>query len=258
MSSFLSDRALGLKESATIAMNRKAQEMSDHGAKIINLSLGQPNFPTPDYICKAAIEAIQSGNYYSYPPVSGYKDVKEVIAEKFSKENKIPSNHEQIVVSTGAKQSIANVVIATVNPGDEVVISQPYWVSYPSLVNFVGGRPVYAPSKIEDNYKLRPEALEQALSEKTKLFIFSSPSNPTGAVLSASELNEIAEVLMKYPQVLILSDEIYEYINFSGQHAKHRRHRCLSSTHSNSEWTLKRIRYDRMAYRIYTCTTAHS
>ena len=216
---FLSKRALGIQESATLAMNRKARELKEQGQDIINLSLGEPNFPTPNYICESAIEAIKSAKYFSYPPVSGYADVRAVIAEKFSKENGIASRPEQIVVSTGAKQSVANVALSTLDPGDEVAISSPYWVSYPEIVSLTGAKAVYAESYIENGYKLRPEALKRVLSARTKLFIFSSPSNPTGAVLGAAELSELAEVLVQYPRVLILSDEIYEYINFSDKHA---------------------------------------
>ena len=216
---FLSKRALSLHESATLAMSRQASELKAQGEDIINLSLGEPNFSTPAHICEAAIETIRSGQYFSYPPVSGYEDVRTVIAEKFSKENGIRATFDQIVVSTGAKQSIANIALATLNPGDEVVVSSPYWVSYPEIISLAEARAVYVQSYIEDHYKLRPEALQKALSARTKLFIFSSPSNPTGAVLTKEELEKLAEVLLQYPKVLIVSDEIYEYINFSGHHA---------------------------------------
>ncbi len=216
--SFLSERIVNMRESETLAIARKVSELKAQGQDVINLGLGEPDFPTPSPICEAAITAIKSGKYYAYPPVAGYADVRAVIAEKFIRENGIASGPEHIVVSTGAKQSIANVVLSTVNPGDEVVIAAPYWVSYPSIVELAGGKPIYATTRIEDGYKLQPAALDKALSTRTKVFIFSSPSNPTGAVLDADALHALSEVLRRYPQVLIIADEIYEYMNFSNQH----------------------------------------
>ena len=216
---FLSDLATNLQESATLAMSRTARELKEQGKDIINLSLGEPNFPTPDYICQSAIKAIESKQYFSYPPVAGYTDVREAIAEKLSKENRIAAMPEQVVVSTGAKQSIANALLATLNPGDEVVIPSPYWVTYPELVRFVGATPVHPAMSIKEGFKLQAESLRQAFTSRTKMLIFSSPSNPTGACLDEEHLSKLVEVLVDYPQVLVLSDEIYEYIRFQGKHA---------------------------------------
>ena len=216
--SFLSERAQNMQVSATLAMSSLTTKMKAEGKDIISLSLGEPNFPVPTHICKAAVDAIQSSKYFSYPPVAGYADARAIVAEKFRKENDISAIPEEIVISTGAKQSIVNVLLATLNPGDEVVISTPYWVSYPEMVKLAGATPVYAQSSMKDGYKLRPEVLKSTLSARSKAFIFSSPCNPTGTTLNDKDLADLSEILRQYPKVLIISDEIYEYINFSQKH----------------------------------------
>jgi aspartate aminotransferase len=213
----LSNLISGLEESATLAMAAKAREYKSKGINIISLSLGEPDFPTPIHIQEAAKAAIDSGKFFSYPPVPGYQDLREAIAEKTQKENGIACNASQVVVSTGAKQSIANLVLSLVNPGDEVIIYSPYWVSYKAIVDVAGGTVVELKGTIENNYKATAEQLQEAISEKTKLVMFSSPCNPTGAVFSQEELEAMAEVLRKYNHIITMADEIYEYINFTGK-----------------------------------------
>ena len=216
--SILSDRIINMAESATLAMARKAREMKAEGIDIISLSIGEPDFKTPRHIQEAAKSAIDEQKYFGYPPVPGYMDLREAIAEKLRNENGLESKAENIVVSTGAKQSIANVLISISNPGDEIVIVTPYWVSYRDIALFAGATPVFAEGTLENDFKVTPEDLEAAISDKTKAILFSSPSNPTGSVFTRDELAGLANVMAKFPDVLVISDEIYEHINYTGKH----------------------------------------
>lgn len=213
----LSDRLLAMEESATLAMARLSRTLRSEGKDIISLSLGEPDFPTPDFIKDAAIEAIQQ-NYTTYTPVSGYDELREAIAHKLLRDNQLSYSKDQIVVCTGAKQAIANAVLSIINPGDEVIIPAPYWVSYIEIVKMAGGIPVVIEAKLEQDFKISGKDFEAAISDKTKMFIFSSPCNPTGSVYSREELQDLALVLEKHPNIVALSDEIYEHINFDGQH----------------------------------------
>ncbi len=204
-------------ESATLAMARKSRELQAEGHAIINLSLGEPDFNTPDFIKEAAKEAIDQ-NYTRYMPVNGYQDLRETVAAKFKRDNGLHFNADQIVVSTGAKQSIVNAILATVNPGDEVLLPAPYWVSYIEMVILAGATPVLIESSIEDDYKITAEKLEKHITDKTRMVIFSSPCNPSGSVYSEEELRGWADVISKHPRILIVSDEIYEHINYTEKH----------------------------------------
>jgi len=213
----LSNRIQALSESETLAMSRKSRELKAQGHDVINLSLGEPDFNTPDYIKAAAKEAIDK-NFTFYPPVAGYQDLREAICIKFKRDNNLEFTCDQIVVSTGAKQSIANVFLSLVNPGDEVLVPAPYWVSYKEIVKVAEGKAVFLPTTTESEFKLTPQQLEAAITPKTKLMIYSSPCNPTGSVYTRDELRAIAEVLRNHPHVYIIADEIYEHINFVGKH----------------------------------------
>lgn len=213
----LSDRLMAMEESATLAMSKKSRELKAQGKDVISLSLGEPDFFTPQFIKDAAIEGMNQ-NYTMYTPVPGYDDLRQAIAGKFLRDNGITYTKDQIVVSTGAKQSIANVVMSLINAGDEVIIPAPYWVSYAEIVKVVEGVPVIVPTTIDNDFKFTPEQFEAAITDKTRLMIFSSPCNPTGTVYSKDELRGLADVLVKHPNVIVLSDEIYEHINFSGDH----------------------------------------
>ncbi|MEN9304473.1 MAG: hypothetical protein RL264_2902 [Bacteroidota bacterium] len=213
----LSDRLLAMEESATIAMSRKSRELKAQGKDVISLSLGEPDFFTPQFIKDAAVEALEQ-NYTMYTPVPGYDDLRESISLKFKRDNGLNYAKDQIVVSTGAKQSIANVVLSLVNKDDEVIVPAPYWVSYLEIVKVAEGIPVVIHAGIEQDYKFTAEQLEAAITPKTKMLIFSTPCNPTGSVFNKSELRAIADVLKKYPHIVALCDEIYEHINFSGKH----------------------------------------
>lgn len=213
----LSNRIQALSESETLAMSRKSRELKAQGHDVINLSLGEPDFNTPDYIKAAAKEAIDK-NFTFYPPVAGYQDLREAICVKFKRDNNLEFTCDQIVVSTGAKQSIANVFLSLVNPGDEVLVPAPYWVSYKEIVKVAEGKAVFLPTTTESEFKLTPKQLEAAITPKTKLMIYSSPCNPTGSVYTRDELRAIAEVLRNHPHVYIIADEIYEHINFVGKH----------------------------------------
>lgn len=212
----LSQRVINMEESATIAMAQKARELKAEGVDVISLSLGEPDFKTPKHIQQAAIDAIESEKYFSYPPVPGYLDFREAIAKKFRDENGIECGVANIVVSTGAKQSIANVMMSLLNPGDEVIVLSPYWVSYADLIKVAEGTPVLVKGDINDNFKASALQIEAAITDKTKLMIYSSPCNPSGEVFSRDEINEIVTVLEHHPNVYVISDEIYEHINFSG------------------------------------------
>ncbi|MCU0418885.1 MAG: pyridoxal phosphate-dependent aminotransferase [Cyclobacteriaceae bacterium] len=212
----LSNRIESIQESATLAMAAKAREFKSRGIDVINLSLGEPDFKTPQHICDAAKKAIDEGKYFSYPPVAGYQDLREALAHKYQTENHVPYKAENIVVSNGAKQSIANVMLALLNPGDEVIIFSPYWVSYDALVRLSEATPVLVKGTLENDFKVTATQLEKALTSKTKAIIFSSPCNPTGSVFSRQELQAIADVVLKHDNLLIIADEIYEHINFTG------------------------------------------
>jgi aspartate aminotransferase len=212
----LSNRIEAIQESATLAMAAKAREFKNKGIDVISLSLGEPDFKTPQHICEAAKKAIDDGKYFAYPPVAGYQDLREALAAKYQKENNVPYKAENIVVSNGAKQSIANAFIALLNAGDEVIIFSPYWVSYDALVRLAEATPVMVKGTIENDFKVTAEQLQAAITPKTKALIFSSPCNPTGSVFSKKELQSIAEVLQKYPNIIVIADEIYEHINFTG------------------------------------------
>ncbi len=213
----LSDRINSLSESQTIAMSRKSRELAEKGIDIISLALGEPDFNTPDNIKQAAKKAIDD-NYSHYPPVAGYLDLRKVISKKFKEENSLDYSPEQIIVSTGAKQSIANAVLSLINPGDEVLVPTPYWVSYLEIIKLAEGVPVLIPSTIETDFKVSAEQIEKAITPKSRMLIYSSPSNPTGSLYTKNELEEIAKVISKHPAIVIVSDEIYEHINFIGRH----------------------------------------
>ncbi|MBM77737.1 MAG: aspartate aminotransferase [Crocinitomicaceae bacterium] len=214
----VSDRINSLSESASIAMARKSRELKSQGIDVISLSLGEPDFNTPDFIKKAAIEGINQ-NYSKYMPVNGYQDLRESISAKFKRDNNINYSANQIVVSTGAKQSIANVIMSVVNPGDEVIIPAPYWVSYEEMVKLGEGKSVVIDAKLENDFKITPKQLDNAITERTKMIIYSSPCNPSGSVYLNEELKALADVIAKHPQIVVISDEIYEHINFIGSHS---------------------------------------
>ena len=214
----LSDRLNRLAPSATLAMSQKSSEMKAQGIDVINMSVGEPDFNTPDNIKEAAKKAIDE-NYSRYSPVPGYPDLRKAIVAKLKKENGLDYTINEVIVGTGGKQCVCNAVLALVNPGDEVIIPAPYWVSYPQMVKLAGGTPVIVNAGFEQDFKMTAEQLENAITEKTKMLIFNSPSNPTGSVYSKAELEALAEVLRKHEGVYIISDEIYEHINYVGEHA---------------------------------------
>jgi aspartate aminotransferase len=209
----LSERIKSLPASATLAMAAKARELKNEGKDIIGLSLGEPDFNTPEFIKEAAVEAINA-DYNSYTPVDGYAELKEAICTKFKRDNGLTYSPSQIVVSTGAKQSIANVVQVLINPGDDVLLVAPYWVSYSAMVILAEGNPIEIRSGIETDFKITPEQLEQAITPKTKLVMLNSPNNPSGSMYSKSEYEALAAVLLKHPDIFVLSDEIYEHIHY--------------------------------------------
>lgn len=213
MSNQLSDRINNLPVSETLAMAAKARELKDLGKDIISLSLGEPDFNTPDFIKDAAIQAIND-NYNSYSPVNGYADLREAICRKFKRDNNLTYTPNQVVVSTGAKQSIANVAMVLLNPGDEVLLPAPYWVSYSAISILAEAKYIEIPSSIETDFKITPEQLEAAITPKTKMVFFNSPNNPSGTVYTEAEYRALGKVLEKYPNIYILSDEIYEHINY--------------------------------------------
>jgi len=213
----LSERINSLPVSATLAMASKARELKSKGVDVIGLSLGEPDFNTPEFIKQAAINAVEE-NWNSYSPVDGYSDLKEAICKKFERDNNIQYKPSQIVVSTGAKQSIANVCMVLLNPGDEVLLPAPYWVSYSAIATLSEAKSVIIPSTIENDFKISPEQLEGSINSKTKLVMFNSPNNPSGTIYTKKELEAMGEILKKYPDVYILSDEIYEHINYGTPH----------------------------------------
>ena len=217
LSSPLSDRLLAMSESATIAMAKKGRKLAAKGVDVINLSFGEPDFQTPQYIKDAAKKALDDGHTF-YTPVPGIPELRQAICDKFKRDNQLDFLPSQIVVSTGAKQALANAVMSLVNPGDEVIVFSPFWVSYEEMVKLAGGVPVPLVGSRENDYKATAAQLAAAITPRTKLIMYSSPCNPTGAVFSRAELGAIADVLAQHPQVYALADEIYEYINFVGEH----------------------------------------
>ena len=214
----LSDRLNRLAPSATLAMSQKSSELKAQGVDVINMSVGEPDFNTPDHIKAAAIKAVEE-NWTRYSPVPGYPSLKEAIVKKLKTENGLAYAPSQILVSNGAKQSVCNTLMAIVNAGDEVIIPAPYWVSYPQMVLLAEGTPVYVEAKIEQDFKITPEQLEAAITPKTRALILCSPSNPTGSVYSKEELEGLKNVLLKHERVIVVADEIYEHINYVGSHA---------------------------------------
>ena len=213
----LSKRINSLPISATLAMAAKARELKNRGIDIIGLSLGEPDFNTPEFIKDAAVKAVND-NWNSYSPVDGYADLKEAICTKFKRDNQLDYDPSQIVVSTGAKQSIANVCMVLLDPGDEVLLPAPYWVSYSAIATLAESKSTIIPSSIETDFKITPEQLEDAISPKTKLIMFNSPNNPSGTIYTEDEYRALGKVLEKYPDIFILSDEIYEHINYGTSH----------------------------------------
>ena len=216
MKQYLSDRINAMEVSATLGMAAKTRELKAEGKDIIGLSLGEPDFDIPNFIKEAAIEAIQQ-NYSKYTPIDGYLELREAISEKFKRDNNLNYKPSQIVVSTGAKQCLANVALAMLNPGDEVIFPAPYWVSYKEIAKMAGGVPIEVHTTIENNFKITPAQLEAAITSKTKMVWFNTPCNPSGSIYSKAELEALAVVLRKHPHIFILSDEIYEYINFTNE-----------------------------------------
>ncbi len=213
----VSDRVLNMEESATIKMSQKARELKAQGHQVISLSLGEPDFDTPDYIKNAAIEALKAGKT-KYTPVPGILPLREAIVDKFKNDNGLDYTPAQIVVSNGAKQSLANACLALINPGDEAIILTPFWVSYIEIAKLAGAQPVLVSAGIDQDFKVTPDQLEAAITDRSRVVMFSSPSNPTGSVYTRDELEGLAAVLRKYPDIIVISDEIYEHINFGQPH----------------------------------------
>ncbi|MCI7399429.1 MAG: pyridoxal phosphate-dependent aminotransferase [Prevotella sp.] len=213
----LSDRLQRLAPSATLAMSQKSSEMKAQGIDVINMSVGEPDFNTPDHIKEAAKKAIDE-NYSRYSPVPGYPDLRKAIVAKLKNENNLDYSVNEVLVSNGAKQSVCNTIMALVNPGDEVIIPAPYWVSYPQMAKLAGGTPVIVEAGFEQNFKMTPGQLEAAITPKTRLIILCSPSNPTGSVYSKEELKGLADVIKRHDDLFVLADEIYEHINYIGKH----------------------------------------
>lgn len=213
----LSDRINKLEESQTLAMAKKSRELQAQGKDIINLSIGEPDFNTPDFIKAAAKKAIDD-NITRYTPVAGILDLRKAISQKFKRDNDLDYSFDQIIVSTGAKQSIANVILSMINPGEEVIVPIPYWVSYIETIKLAEGIPVTIPTTIDSNFKITAEQLKKAITPKTKMIVFSTPCNPSGSVYNKEELKALADVIVQHPDLYVISDEIYEYINFGGKH----------------------------------------
>ncbi len=213
--SLLADRITALEESSTLAMTKKARELAAQGHKVISLSVGEPDFKTPVHICEAAKQAIDDG-YHGYSPVAGFPDLRQSIADKLRRDNNIDWKPENVVVSTGAKHSLANAIQVLVNPGEEVIIFAPYWVSYSEMVKLAEGKAVIVDGAFENDFKVTPEQLEAAITPRTKVVMYASPNNPTGSVYSEAELRALGAVLEKHENVFVIADEIYEYINFTG------------------------------------------
>ena len=256
MSKNLSKRIKSLPISATLAMAAKARELKENGTDIIGLSLGEPDFNTPDFIKDAAVQAIEE-NYNSYTPVDGYLDLKKSICNKFKRDNKLEYNPDQIVVSTGAKQSIANAVQVLVNPGDDVLLVAPYWVSYSAIVTLAEGNPIEIRSDISSDFKITPSQLENSITKKTKLVIINSPNNPSGSVYSEQEYIALSKILEKYPNIYILSDEIYEHINYGILTLVLLEfHQCMREQYC--QWTCKSFCNDRLENWLHWCSKLDS
>jgi aspartate aminotransferase len=215
----ISDRIKNMEESATLAMAAKAREFKERGVDVISLSLGEPDFKTPKHIQEGAKAAIDENKWFGYPPVNGYLDLRKAIVEKFKNENGLDYTPDQIVVSNGAKQSIINVMMSIINPGDEVIVFSPYWVSYTAAIGLAEGIPVLIKGSLEDDFKATAQQLKEAITPKTRAIIFSSPCNPTGSVFTKEELEKIAEVVLEHEGIYVMSDEIYEHINYTDAHA---------------------------------------
>ncbi|HEY9115025.1 MAG TPA: pyridoxal phosphate-dependent aminotransferase [Bacteroidales bacterium] len=213
----LSDRIVNMTESATLLMTQKSRELTAKGFDVINLSIGEPDFNTPEAVKQAGKKAIDD-NITHYPPVPGFPELRKAVAHKFKRDNGLDYNFTQIVISNGAKQSIANILMCILNAGDEVIVPAPFWVSYPEMIKMTEGEPVFIYTGIEQDFKVTPQQIESAITKRTKAFLFSSPSNPTGSVYTHQELKAFADVFAKYPDILIISDEIYEYNIFEGKH----------------------------------------
>jgi aspartate aminotransferase len=213
----IANRLSQINEPQTIAMAKLSRELAAKGHDVISLSLGEPDFQTPDHIKEAAVEAMNKG-FTFYTPVAGSVELRQAICQKLKRDNQLDYSPDQIVVSTGAKHSLMNVVMATINPGDEVIIPTPYWVSYSEMVKLMGGIPVFINADVAQEYKINSQQLEAAITPRTKMFIFSSPCNPSGSVYTQQELEQLVSIFIRYPQILVVSDEIYEYINFTGKH----------------------------------------
>jgi len=213
----ISKRLASLSKSATLAMNQRSRELVQEGLDIINLSIGEPDFDTPDHIKAAAVKAIND-NFTHYPPVPGFLDLREAVSTKLKRDNDLLYNANEIIISNGGKQVIANVLLSVMNPGDEILIPSPYWVSYPEMAKLAEGVAVFIQADLDQNYKITPEQLEEAITPRSKAFIFSSPSNPSGQIYSRDELAALAEVFARYPQIMVITDEIYEHINYNGKH----------------------------------------
>ena len=245
-----SDLLQRLSESATIAMARKARELKNQGIDVISLSLGEPDFDTPAEMKQAGMDAIEA-NETHYTPVPGTPRIRKAIVEKFKRDNGLEYTMEQVVVSTGAKQSLANVVLSLVNPGDEVILPAPYWVSYEEIVKVAGGIPMVLPTSIDNDYKIQPSELEAAITPKTRMVMYSSPCNPSGSVYTEAETAALADVLRKHDQIITVSDEIYELINFTDKHASMAAQPKHVGAHSDGEWRFKRIRHDGLALGLH-------
>jgi len=213
----LSDRIVNMTESATLLMTQKSRELTTKGFNIINLSIGEPDFNTPDAVKEAGKKAIDD-NITHYPPVPGFPELRKAVAEKFKRDNGLDYDFTQVVISNGAKQSLANILMCILNKGDEVIVPAPFWVSYPEMIKMAEGEPVFIYTGIDQDFKVTPKQIESAITNRTKAFLFSSPSNPTGSVYTHEELKAFADVFAKYPDILIISDEIYEYNIFEGKH----------------------------------------
>ena len=218
MSNIESLRLQGVEESSTLAMAALAREYKAKGVDVISLSLGEPDFKTPTHICEGAKRSIDSGKFFSYPPVPGYLDLREAISEKFKNENNLNYSPKEIIVSNGVKHSITNVMFSILNPGEEVIVFAPFWVSYSAIITLADGIPKYINTTIKNDFKPTPEQLKKAITDKTKAIIFSSPCNPTGTVFTKSDLEDYRKILIEHPEIIIISDEIYEHINFTDEH----------------------------------------
>ena len=244
----LSERLNRLAPSATLVMSQKSSEMKAQGIDVINLSVGEPDFNTPDHIKEAAKKAIDD-NFSRYSPVPGYMELRKAIVAKLKNENALDYSASEILVSNGAKQCVCNAVMALVNPGEEVIIPAPYWVSYPQMVKLAGGTPVIVNAGFEQDFKMTPQQLEAAITPKTRMLILCSPSNPTGSVYSKDELAALAEVIKRHEELYVLADEIYEHINYVGPR-KHSTVSWYEGTHHHRERRVEGIRNDWMAHRI--------